>query len=207
MQKSIDSLDHQVAASPGRELALTSAHAHAPREPDVAHRAPVVRPDARLLEPVHVEILDEPREADRLARGPALVRVRHEDEVGPGCGTRDPEPLRVLLGGQAPDLELHAGEATLAELGDLLGDVLLPVVATDRDHRQAVAVAAPQPMQWLAERLPDRVPDRRVDACGRDEPETPVTEDVERGRTGELPAPLDAEGILADQRRGDLRSK
>ena len=178
---------------PAEHLALPGADPNAAGEADVAHGAPVVRPDARLLEPVQVEVLDEPGEADRLVRRPPLVRVGAEDEVGACRGPRDPESRRVFLGRQPADLELHPGEATLAELADLLGDVLLAVVAADRDHRQAVPVAAPQPMQRLPERLADRVPDCGVDAGGGDEPEPPVAKDVEGGRAGELPAALDPE--------------
>ena len=198
-------LDHQVAAPAGRELALTRADTHAPREADVTHGAPVVRPDARLLEPVQVEVLDETGEADRLARSPRLVGVGAEHEVGPGGGARRAEPRRVLLGGEPADLELHAGEALLAELRDLPGDVLRAVVAADRDHGQAVAISTPESVERLAERLADRVPDRGVDAGRGDEAEPAVAQDVERGRACELPAALDAERVLADQPRRDLR--
>ena len=134
-----------------------------------------------------------------------LVGVGAEDEVGPGGGARGPEPRRVLLGSEPADLELHAGQALLAELRDLRRDVLPPVVAADRDHRQAVAVPAPEPVERLAERLADRVPDGGVHTGRRDEAESAVAQDVERRRPGELPAALDAEGVLADQARRDLR--
>ena len=78
------------------------------------------------------------------------------------------------------------------------------VVAADGDHRHAVAVAAPEPPQRLAERLADRVPDRGVDARHGDEAEPAVAQDVERRRPAELPAALDGEGVLADQPRRDL---
>ncbi len=190
---------------PPAENSLWPAQTRTPApEADVAHRPPVVRPGARLLEPVEVEILDEAREAHRLGGRPALVGVGAEDEVGPGGGARGPEARRVLLGREPADLELHAGEPLLAELGHLLGDVLLPVVAADRDHRQAVAVAAPEPVQRLTERLADGVPDGGVDAGGRDEAEPAVAQDVERRRPRELPAALDPERVLADQPRRDL---
>ena len=146
------------------------------------------------------------RRAKRTASAgrPRLVGVGAEDEVGPGGGARGPEPRRVLLGREPPDLELHAGQALLAELRNLGRDILPPVVAADRDHRQGVAVAAPEPVERLAERLADRVPDRGVHTGRRDEAEPAVAQDVERRRPGELPAALDAEGVLADQARRDL---
>ena len=59
-------LDHQVAAAAGGELALPGADAaRRPSCADVAHRAPVVVPAARLLEPVQVAVGDEAREARR----------------------------------------------------------------------------------------------------------------------------------------------
>ena len=198
------SVDHQVTAAAGRELALPCADANSRREANVPHRAPVVRPDAGLLEPVQVEVLDEPGEADRLGGSPGLVGVGAENEVGPSGGARRAEPCRILLRREPADLELHAREPTVAELLDLGRDVLRAVVAADRDHRQALAVAAPQPVEWLPERLADRVPDRRVDARGRDQSEPAVAQDVERRGPRELPAPLDAEGVLADQARSDL---
>ena len=104
-------LGHQVAAAARGELALPGADAHAGAEADVAHRAAVVRPDARLLEPVEVEVLDEAREADRVGRRPALVGVGAEDEVRPGGTAGGAEAGGVLLRGEAADLELHPGEA------------------------------------------------------------------------------------------------
>ena len=121
---------------------------------------------ASSLEGKKTAILDEAREAHGLGRGPALVGVGAEDEVGPGSVARGPEPRRVLLGTEPADLELHAGEPLRPELGHLLGDVLLPVVAADRDYGQAVAVATPEPVQRLTERLADGVPDGGVGAGG-----------------------------------------
>src|ERR1700747_1486125 len=71
-------LGHQVAAARGAVLALTGADSDPRAAADVAHRAPVVRPAARLLEPREVAVLDESREANRLRRRPGLVRVGGE---------------------------------------------------------------------------------------------------------------------------------
>jgi hypothetical protein len=132
-------------------------------------------------------------------------RVGGEHEVRARGLARLAEARGVGLGGEPADLELHAGERALAQHRDLLGDAeRAVVVAADRDHRERVAVAAPQPPQRLAERLADRVPDRRVDAGGGDQPEPPVAQDVERHRSGEIPAALGGERVLAHERGRDL---
>ena len=78
------------------------------------------------------------------------------------------------------------------------------VVAADRDHRQAVAVPAPEAPQRLSEHLADEIPDREVDARARDQAEAPVTEDVERRGPRKLPAALDRQRVLPDQDRSDF---
>src|SRR5206468_2557931 len=109
------------------------------------------------------------------------------------------------LGREAADLELHAGESTLEQLLDLGGDVgVRAVVAADRDHRDAVAVAAPEAPQRLTVRLADEVPDGRVHAGARDEAEAAVAEDVVGRRARELPAAFDGERVLSEEPRRDL---
>src|SRR6185437_763958 len=145
------------------------------------------------------------READRLARRPALVGVGQQDEVV-ACGrARLPEARRVLVGAQPSHLELHPGETLRLERLDLARDVrVLAVVAADRDHRNRVAVAAPEPPERLAERLAGRVPGSRVDAGAGDEAEAAVAQDVEGRGAGELPDALDREQVLAEDARRDL---
>jgi hypothetical protein len=128
-------------------------------------------PAAGLLEPEQVAVGHQAGKADRLGRAPALVGVGGEQEAGPARLPGGAEALGVLLGGQAADLELHPGEAALLDLGHLGGDVGVgAVVAADRDHRQAVAVPAPQaperPAVGLAERVPERRVHGRADAAG-----------------------------------------
>ena len=147
---------------------------------------------------------DEPHELDRLVGRPGLVRVGAEDEVVAGRRPRALEALGVGLRVAAADLELEAGEPEVAELGDLVLDLGAAVVATDRDHRQLRPEAAPEAPERLAEGLPDRVPQGRVDAGAGDEAEPAVAEDVERRGSRELPVALDGVRVLADQRGRDL---
>ena len=154
------------------------------------------------------QVRDEAREASRPARAvqPWLAStVRHEVRRPPPRAPRA-NARRVLLGRRAADLELAARRAR-APAGRSTSSAIAPaavVVAADGDHRQRLAVAAPQAPQRLAERLADRVPDRGVDAGAGHEPEAAVAQDVERRRPRELPAALDREGVLAGQPRRDL---
>jgi hypothetical protein len=198
-------LDDQLAAAGGGVLALPGTDAHAGDEPDVAHRPEVVAPAARLLEPDEVEVLDEPGEANRLPRRPGLVRVGGEDEAVTGHLPNRARPRRVRLGVETAHLQLHAADAELEQVVHLAPQVgARVVIAADRDHRQARAVAAPETPERLAQRLADGIPQRGVDTRARDEPEPTVAEDVERRRPQELPAALDRVRVLAEQLRGEL---
>ena len=198
-------LHDQLAAAGCGVLALPRADRHAGGVANVAHRPQVVVPAARLLEPDQVEVLDEPREANRLPRRPGLVRVGGEDEAFARLLPHGARAHCVSVGVEAADLQLHAADAELEQrvhLGLQIG--VHAVVAADRDHRQARAIAAPQSPEGLFERLADRVPKRGVDAGAGDEPDAPVTEDVERRRAAQLPAALDRVGVLADELRREL---
>ena len=131
-------------------------------------RAPVVVPAARLLEPADVETLDAAgRCRARSAHRVALVGVDGEDEVVAAGLARPRTRSASFSGVMPPTLNLQPARPHLAELRDLLGELgglAAVVVAPDDDHRHAVAVAAPEAPQRLAERLADRVPDGGVDA-------------------------------------------
>jgi hypothetical protein len=162
-------------------------------------------PAARLLEPDEVEILDEAGEANRLPRRPGLVRVRGEDEVVARHVAHGPRSHGVCVGIETADLQLHAADTELEQtvhLGPQVGARV--VVAADRDHRQARAVAAPETPQGLAECLADGVPQCSVDARARDEPDAPVAEDVEGRRPHQLPAAFDRVRVFAEQLRREL---
>ena len=126
-------LDDQLAAAGGGVLALARADAHAGGEADGAHRAEVVVPAARLLEPGEVEILDEPGEANRLSRRPRLVRVGGEDEALARGLAHGPRAGGVCLGVEPADLELHAADAELEQAAHLGRQIDAGVVvAADR---------------------------------------------------------------------------
>jgi hypothetical protein len=186
-------------------LALSRADLRPAREADIAHRAAVVPPPARLLEPYEVAILDQPREPDRLLQRPSLVRVRGQYEPVASRVPSETGARRVLLRLEPADLELEPRQSELLQFSDLRRKIrVVPVVATDRDHRELRAVTSPETPERLPERSADRIPDGGVDAGAGDEPAAPVTQDVERHRPRELPAALDGQGILADQARRDL---
>src|SRR5206468_3180290 len=81
------------------------------------------------------------------------------------------------------------------------------VVTTDGNHRDRVAVPAPQAPQRLLKRLSHRVPDGAVRARAGHEAEPPISEDVERRRPGQLPAPLLCKRDLTDQGRSDVKER
>ena len=108
-------------------------------------------------------------------------------------------------GSSPPTLSLKPGQSELLQFSDLRRKIrVVRVVATDRDHRELRAITSPETPERLPERSADRIPDCRVDAGAGDEAPAPVPQDVERHRSGELPAALDGQGILADQARRDL---
>ena len=89
----------------------------------------------------------------------------------------------------------------LLALGRLVvGDV----VAADADHRDAIAIPAPQPPQGLAEGLPDGVPDRRIDAGHRLHRVPARPKLVEGRREHRLPDAFRGKGIEADDARHQL---
>jgi hypothetical protein len=147
-------LHHQVAASRGRVLALSGADPGTAREADVAHRSPVVRPSARFLEPEKVAVLDQAREANRLLRGPALVRVGGQDEVVARCVSGETGALRVLLRFEPADLELERGQTELLQLRDLRGEIGVLCVIPADDRRELRSVTAPKPPGGWPSALP-----------------------------------------------------
>ena len=162
-------------------------------------------PAARLLEPDEVEVLDEAREANRLPRRPRLVGVGGEDEAVARRHPHGPRSRGVRVGVETAHLQLHAADAELEQAAHLgLQIDARVVIAADRDHRQARAVAAPETPQGLAECLADGVPQRSVHARARDEPDAPVAEDVEGRRPHQLPAAFDRVRVFAEQLRRKL---
>ena len=160
-------LDHQVAAAAGRELALPRADAHAARVADIAHRTAVVRPDARLLEPVEVEVGDAARELDRLA--PASTpgwRRRRGRSRSPAASRAVRNRAASSSGVRPPTLNFMPGEPLLAEPRHLRGDVLVAVVAADRDHRERCRGSRPRAGR-AAGRAPCRLRPRGRRRCRR----------------------------------------
>ena len=197
--------NEEVATATGGELALAGAHRLTAHQADVAHRPPVVRPHARLLEPEQFVIGDQTGELHGFVDLPSLVGVGHQDEVVARRLARLDEPCGVFGRRQPTDLELHPGEATAAQLVDLIGNAHSgAVVAADRRHLDRVAVTAPQSPQRLPGGLADGVPDRRVDARAGDKPEPTVAQDVVGRRASQLPATFHGAGIDPDELRSDL---
>ena len=129
--------DHQVAAPPRPRIALTGADRGPRPVAHVAHRAAIVVPPARLLEPADVD----PRPAAR-TRSPRRASTpgwrRRQQEVGATGLARRRKRSASSRGLRASHLELHPRQPHLAQLGDLGRRVgVRRVVAADRDHRQA----------------------------------------------------------------------
>ena len=134
-----------------------------------------------------------------------MVGVNSQGEVVPRSAAGLAKPHGILLGAETTNLELHPSELSLDEAAHFGRDVgVLCVVPADRDHGHAVAVAPPQFPQGHAEGSSHRIPQRNVNAGGRHEPQASIPEDVPRRWSGKFPAPLDREGILADELGSDL---
>ncbi len=100
----------EVAAAGSRELALASTDRYAGCVADVPHRAQVVVPAARLLEPDEADVVDETCELDRLLRSPRLVGVDSKNELVATGLPGGPHPQGIRARVEPAHLELHAAE-------------------------------------------------------------------------------------------------
>ena len=136
----------------------------------------------------------------------ALVGVDRDDEVRACRVARGRDAGGILLGREAAHLELAAAEAGRFPAGDLVSDRtdVGAVVAADDVDRHAIAIAAPETPQGLADRLPDGVPDGEVDVRDGHQADAAVAQLVVGDGVGELPAALVRERVLTDEMRADL---
>ena len=161
----------QAAHAVHGNFALAGGGGHADRLAHSRHHHRVVVPQARLFKPCNVEMLDQPRKADRVLRVPAAIGIDADHEILAHGLARHGHAFGIVLGRQTAHLELAARHAGffirldfLAEVGELLARHVIPAYGNDR---QRVSITAEQLPHRFVQRLAHQIPDRAVHARNR----------------------------------------
>ena len=187
-------------------VSVVSRLAGADRDPgleaDVAHPAGVIGPAHGLFEPADVEVPDVARELDRLGPAVALVGIDHQHELWPGRLAGDAHPPASSVGVLPPTLNFTPAKpaSTYERMTVATSSSGEVVVAADDADRDVVGGAAPQAMERQAERTPEDVPDRLVDARDRLQRQAAVAQDVVRGGLHGAPRALGIGGVRPSSR-------
>ena len=156
----------------------------------------------RLLEPVEADRLQRAAESERMPDIEPLVRIRHQPDIGADGVADRLGALDILLPARLAEPHLHGAEALLEE-GLRLGDELVPRAREPEPAavigRHGVAAGAEQAVDWLAERLAARIPERHVERREREQRHALVADEVHLGPEP-VPDAFDPVRVLADER-------